>query len=81
MFPVARDAFASLGYSDAEARKRVLILAKDADIPQELLAQGWVGIDRLVPRPSLKLPERFDGPAAHETAALYFSSGEVKIRE
>lgn len=57
----------------------MLILAASQEIPKDIVAKGWVGIDHLVPHPTLKLPERFDGPAADEPAAVYFSSGKLKL--
>lgn len=77
LLPVVRRGLASLGYSIEDMKKRVLLLAKDGDIPSDVRAERWVGLDRLVPHPSLKLPERFDGPASDGHAAVYFSSGEL----
>lgn len=79
LLPIAQAALATLGYSNEEAKKRVLILAPNQEIPKDVIAKGWAGIDRLVPHPTLKLPERFDGPAADKPASLYFSSGKLKL--
>ena len=51
-------------------------MARKKDIPQEITSQGWINLDDLVEgvKP-LERPEAFNGAQAHETAAIYFSSG------
>lgn len=76
LLAVAIRTLESIGFTKPDARKRVIIASWDCDIPGDILAEGWVGIERLVPAESPSLPERFDGDAADETAVIYFSSGE-----
>ena len=73
----AVSALAQLGHSKDDAKRRVIIMARKARIPDEIQREGWKGVDDLVPDDQLNLPERYDGPAAQETAAIYFSSGPL----
>ena len=62
--------------TEVGVKTRIIVMARKKDIPQEITSQGWIDLDDLVEgvKP-LERPEIFDGARAHETAAIYFSSG------
>ena len=79
LLPIAVRTLDSLGMGIQEAKKRILLINKDRDIPADVRAQGWNSIDHIVPSSGPQSPERFDGAAANETAAIYFSSGNYPL--
>ena len=64
-----------LGFAEGDVKKRVIVMARRIEISQDIIDGGWKGVDDLIPNWAIKLPERFDGAASEETAAIYFSSG------
>ncbi|KAJ3534679.1 hypothetical protein NM688_g7100 [Phlebia brevispora] len=81
LLPVAVGMLASIGVQEDEVKRRIVIISSDREIPPDILAAGWISIDRLVPRDDLTLPERFDGPDADSTAVIYFSSGTTGLNK
>lgn len=66
----------SMGFSQEDMKKRVIVLTKKSDIPPQTLADGWAILEDVVAvSKSLAEPERFDGAASDDTAAIFFSSG------
>lgn len=81
LLPKAVRALRQLGCSAAETKRRILVLSHHQEIPEECKDQGWVSFDDLSTEPVAGVPERFDGEQAHETAFLFFSSGEASARQ
>ncbi|KAK7044888.1 4-coumarate--CoA ligase-like 7 [Favolaschia claudopus] len=73
--------FEEQGYSNAEARQRIVVLRRDlrwaggpavSALPE---AAGLVSLEELLARGVLDREETFEGEAAHETVYLCYSSG------
>ena len=64
-----------MGITKDEAKRRIVVLSPKAIIPAEVLADGWVTVEDLVPEDIPTVPESFDGEQAKETALIFFSSG------
>jgi 4-coumarate--CoA ligase len=66
----------TLGFTEAEAKRRVIVIANKKDVSKDVQAQGWATLDDIVTgvKP-LARPEPFDGEQSLETAAIFYSSG------
>ncbi|KAI0704341.1 AMP binding protein [Cytidiella melzeri] len=70
----------TLGYTDNDVKSRIILMAYKKDVPTGIRAQGWLDLDDIVEGVEpLDKPESFDGEQAHETAAIYFSSGTTGL--
>ncbi|KAI0345623.1 acetyl-CoA synthetase-like protein [Trametopsis cervina] len=69
-----------LGFSEADVKRRVIVAARKKDVPADVAARGFLDLDDITKdvKP-LDKPEPFDGNDAHETAAIYFSSGTTGL--
>jgi 4-coumarate--CoA ligase len=70
----------ALGFTEAEAKRRVIVMASKKDVSKNVQAQGWATLDDIVTGVQpLGRPEPFDGEQSLETAAIYFSSGVCRF--
>ena len=74
--PIAIRALEVVGFTEADAKRRIIIMARRRETPQEILRAGWKTLDDLLSEKRVLLPERFDGRDTQETAEIYFSSGK-----
>ena len=75
LLPVVLETLQKQGVDKDSAKRVVILMDRTRNISSDLLQDGWVTIEQLVPKEGLDLPERFDGPMADEAAVIYFSSG------
>ncbi|EKM61768.1 uncharacterized protein PHACADRAFT_204921 [Phanerochaete carnosa HHB-10118-sp] len=77
--PLALETLRSLGYSEDEIKRRVIIVAPNSEVPSEYRTGSWINLDRLDCTPVPCIPERFDDDASEATTLIYFSSGTTGL--
>ncbi|KAJ7350441.1 AMP binding protein [Mycena albidolilacea] len=78
---VVREMFAESGIAKAEADKRIVVLGADLrwaggpSAPAGAASEGLVRMEDLLDKGKLDQEEKFEGPDAHETVYICYSSG------
>jgi len=78
LLPTVISALASMGISQDEAKRRVVIISPKTTVPAALSKTGWIASEDVVPGNSV-LPEDFRDDQSKETVYIYYSSGKTTL--
>lgn len=59
-----------MGISLEESKRRTILLASPADMPPEILRQGWIAFSSLLAHESPWIPEDFSGSKSNEVSTV-----------
>lgn len=76
VMPLVLGTLQSLGRSQEDIKRSVIIVSPEDEIPAEYKSGGWARLSKLDYTPVPSVPERLDGGACDTTAFIYFSSGQ-----
>ncbi|EKM50352.1 uncharacterized protein PHACADRAFT_104699, partial [Phanerochaete carnosa HHB-10118-sp] len=79
VMPLVLSTLRSLGRSQEDIRRSVIIVSPEDEIPAEYKSRGWASLSKLDYTPVPSVPEHLDGGASDATAFIYFSSGTTGL--